>query len=81
LAAVRQADNLPKGGEFPYNPPKQKGAPPYVRTPDGGFRDADGNIWQRDKSGHGGPHWDVQLPNGKHVNVDDNGKVIHGSSK
>jgi RHS repeat-associated protein len=75
LASISQADKLPTSGEFPYNPPKQKGNPPYVRTHDGGFRDADGNVWRRDKSGQGGPHWDVEHPDGSHTNVNDDGSV------
>ncbi|MCL4561672.1 MAG: hypothetical protein M1281_13795 [Chloroflexi bacterium] len=78
LAEISQADKLPKTGDLPYNPPKQKGSPPYVRIHDGGFRDANGNVWRRDKSGHRGPHWDVQHPDGSHTNVDDEGKVISG---
>jgi len=75
LVTIRQADHLPKSGDVPYIPPKQKGNPPYVRTPQGGFRDANGNIWRRDKSGHTGPHWDVQHPDGSHTNVGDDGKI------
>jgi RHS repeat-associated protein len=78
LASISQADKLPMSDDYPYNPPKQKGNPPYVRTHDGGFRDAQGNVWRRDKSGHGGPHWDVEHPDGSHTNVDDEGKVISG---
>lgn len=80
-ALISQKDLLPKSGEMPYTPPKQKGNPPFVRSPQGGFVDKDGNIWTRDKSQHGGPHWDVELPNGKHLNVDDDGKIIGGSAK
>jgi RHS repeat-associated protein len=76
LAAISQTNQLPKTGDFPYVPPKQKGNPPYVRAPQGGFKDANGNIWRRDKSAHGGPHWDVEHPDGSHTNVDDTGKII-----
>ena len=77
-AAIGLAGKLPKKGEFPYVPPKQKGNPPYVRAPQGGFRDANGNIWRRDKSGHRGSHWDVEHPDGSHTNVDDEGRIISG---
>ncbi len=45
-----------------------------------GYRDDAGNIWVRPKPGamHGGPHWDVEHPNGEHTNVDDQGNVIGG---
>ncbi len=77
LMAASQANNLPKGGELPYNPPKQKGNPPYVRAPQGGFKDQNGNIWVRDHSGHyGGPHWDVERPDGGHTIVDDKGNIL-----
>ena len=77
LTSISQADNLPMSGDFPYVAPKQKGNPPYVRTPQGGFRDANGNVWQRDHSGHyGGPHWDVEYPDGTHTVVDDDGNIV-----
>jgi hypothetical protein len=78
LLTIGQSKKLPKAGDFPYVAPKQKGSPPYVRAPQGGSRDAKGNIWRRDKSGHGGPHWDVEHPDGSHTNVDERGEVIHG---
>jgi hypothetical protein len=47
---------------------------------DAPYVDKDGKVWQRDKSEHGGPHWDVEdLKRGTHRNVDDDGMVIHGS--
>ena len=77
LMAASQAKHLPQGGDYPYNPPKQKGNPPYVRTPQGGFVDQNGNVWVRDHSGHyRGPHWDVEHPDGSHTVVDDNGKIL-----
>ncbi|MDD5371051.1 MAG: RHS repeat-associated core domain-containing protein, partial [Anaerolineaceae bacterium] len=79
LAAISQADKLPKSGDLPYNPPKQKGSPPYVRTHDGGFKDNNGNVWKRDHSGHyGGPHWDLEHSDGTHTVVDDTGKILDG---
>ncbi len=73
---ISLGNSLPRAGEFPYNPPKQKGNPPYVRGLQGSFVDESGNVWKRDKSGHGGPHWDVVTKDGKHLNVNDEGDVI-----
>jgi len=74
---ISQKDLLPKSGDFPYVAPKQKENPVAVPVPGGGFRDAAGNIWRRDKSRHGGDHWDVTNPKtGKHKNVSDEGKII-----
>jgi len=80
-ALTSQKELLPKSGDFPYNPPKQKGNPVAVPVRGGGFKDKAGNIWRRDKSRHGGDHWDVELPNGDHLNVDDKGKITGGSAK
>jgi hypothetical protein len=44
----------------------------------GGFKDAYGNVWKWDPSGHAGPHWDVQHPDGSHTNVAPDGTVIGG---
>jgi hypothetical protein len=63
------------GGRI-YIPPKwSHGKPARAR---GGFVDAKGNIWEWAPGGaqHGGPHWDVQHPDGSHTNVAPNGKVI-----
>jgi putative RNase toxin 37 of polymorphic toxin system/K319-like protein/Big-like domain-containing protein len=72
---------LPVEGERPYSPPKQKGNPEIVPEKGGGFKDKDGNIWKWAKDQHGGPHWDVQHPNGSHTNVGPNGNVIGGPMK
>jgi len=58
----------PKGGgpEWVPNPNPGKGASSH------GWEDAKGRVWCPTGQGtraHGGPHWDVQLKNGKHVNV------------
>lgn len=78
------ASNLPlnpgqvvSGGRI-YIPPKSGRGQP-VRDPKGrGFIDAKGNVWEWAPGGaqHGGPHWDVQHPDGSHTNVAPNGKVI-----
>ncbi len=70
-----QSDRLPSGGQRPYVPPKKAyGKPQRVRG--GGFEDANGNVWKWDPSGHAGPHWDVQHPDGSHTNVSPEGQVI-----
>ena len=69
---------LPKAGPHPYVAPKQKGNPEVVKTKGGGYVDADGNVWVWDKSGHGGPHYDVQHPDGTHTNVYPDGEVHQG---
>jgi len=70
-----QSDRLPSGGQRPYVPPKKAhGKPQRVRG--GGFEDASGNVWKWDPSGHAGPHWDVEHPDGSHTNVAPDGTVI-----
>ena len=65
-----------------YKPPKK---PPSskdgkVRNPNGqgrGWPDKNGNVWTPTGHGsgaHGGPHWDVQHPDGSHTNVYPGGK-------
>ncbi len=59
-----------------------------------GWKDKRGNVWQRDKSGHGKSrdndgnvidenedHWDVQYPKGGYDNVYDNRHVREGEGK
>ena len=75
------ADQLPTGGSHPYAPPKMKGVDPKnnaVTAPGGqkGFIDADGNVWEWAQEQHGGPHWDVQHPDGSHTNIFPDGKVV-----
>jgi RHS repeat-associated protein len=66
------AGSLPSKGEFPYKPPK--GGPKRVRG--GGWKDANGNTWRWDKSGHGGGHWDVTPAHGPgHTNVFPDGSI------
>jgi Flp pilus assembly pilin Flp len=72
-----QSDRLPSDGQRPYVPPKKAhGKPQRVRG--GGFEDANGNVWKWDPSGHAGPHWDVEHPDGSHTNVSPEGQVIGG---
>ena len=52
----------------------------WVKNPNGkgnGWADADGNVWVPTGPGpaaHGGPHWDVQNPDGNYENVYPGGK-------
>ncbi len=73
------ATNLPLPGQAVsggrvYIPPKS-GRGQAVRKGKG-FVDAKGNVWEWAQDPHGGPHWDVQHPDGSHTNVAPNGKVI-----
>jgi uncharacterized protein YukE len=72
------ADQLPQGGEFPYEPPAGSNGQPLNLGRGQGFRDASGNLWQwaRPNVQHGGPHWDVQKKGGGYVNVSPNGKIL-----
>jgi uncharacterized protein YukE len=71
-------DQLPQGGEFPYEPPAGSNGQPLNLGRGQGFRDASGNLWQwaRPNVQHGGLHWDVQLKGGGYVNVSPNGKIL-----
>lgn len=79
--AQASASNLPLPGQAVsggrvYIPPKSGHGQPVRKGK--GFVDAKGNIWEWAPGGaqHGGPHWDVQHPDGSHTNVAPNGKVI-----
>lgn len=58
-----------------------KGGEQWAKNPSGpgyGWKDRKGNVWVPTGKGakaHGGPHWDVQLPGGGHVNVYPGGRV------
>lgn len=65
----------PNGPKAPGKPGKQdgfcspKGGDDWVKSPKGsGWRDKKGNVWVPTGVGgdaHGGPHWDVQQPDGE----------------
>lgn len=71
-------NQLPVGGTHAYEPPAHAGAGEYVSSPQGGYLDRFGNRWEWAHDAHGGPHWDVQHPNGKHTNVYPDGMVHQG---
>ena len=60
-----------------YIPPRMRGNPEVVRNPTGrGYIDRAGNVWEWARHAHGGPHWDVQHPNGTHTNVFPDGFIL-----
>lgn len=72
----------PNGPKAPGKPgpdegfcPPKKGKPVWGNAPNGrgsGWVDADGNVWVPTGPGadaHGGPHWDVQKPDGGYDNI------------
>lgn len=71
----------PNGAKAPGKPSSEegfedpRGGEDWIPNPNGrgkGWKDADGNVWVPTGQGsdaHGGPHWDVQLPGGDHINV------------
>jgi RHS repeat-associated protein len=72
------ANQLPQGGEFPYQSPKGANGQPLNLGGGQGFLDASGNVWQwaRPNVQHGGPHWDVQLKGGGYANVSPEGNIL-----
>ena len=62
-----QAPGKPTEQDGYYPPKKWDGK--KVKNPKGpgyGWPDKDGNIWvPTGPKGHGGPHWDVQVPRGR----------------
>ena len=73
-------NHLPTGGTHPYEPPAHAAADAVVPHPEGnGFVDRFGNRWEWARDPHGGPHWDVQHPNGMHTNVYPDGMVHQGA--
>jgi hypothetical protein len=76
LWAHSHEDELPTGGAKPYIPSKKGRGKPFWNAGQGGFEDANGDIWKWDKSGHGGGHWDVSdKKGGGHINVNPDGSV------
>jgi len=81
LGMYSHQNDLPSGGQKPYIPPKKGRGQPFWHPGQGGFEDANGDIWKWDKSGHGGGHWDVSdKKGGGHINVNPNGS-IRGAGK
>jgi Bacterial toxin 37 len=74
-----QAPGIPTAADG-FTPPKRWNGN-KVKSPNGneyGYPDSKGNVWVPTGAGpkaHGGPHWDVQHPDGSHTNVYPGGKV------
>ncbi len=64
-----------------YHPPKNWDGKKVRHKRGWGYPDKKGNIWiPSGPNGHGGPHWDVQYPDGNYDNVVPGG-YIRGSNK
>lgn len=71
----------PAGAKAPGKPTEAEGfldpadGERWVKNPNGkgfGWEDANGNVWVPTGHGataHAGPHWDVQMRDGTHLNV------------
>ena len=70
-------DKLPIAGTHAYGSPQPD--PEVAPNPEGaGYLDADGNVWQVDRTKTQWFEWDVQHPSGLHTNVGIEGEVTHG---
>jgi hypothetical protein len=70
---------LPNSGDHPYVSP---GPEEVVQAPGEkpGYLDSEGNVWQVDRTkARTGRffEWDVQTPDGGHINVGSDGTVTH----
>jgi RHS repeat-associated protein len=88
VALVRGIQALQQGAHDPGMPTKADGHEPpknwdgkKVKNPNGpgaGYPDRRGNVWVPTGPGpgaHGGPHWDVEHPDGSHTNVYPGGRT------
>ncbi len=76
---LRQA-NLPTGGSYPFIPPKYwRTHQPLRKNSKGEFIDVRGRRWRKGPTRTEGEtwEWDVQLPNGDHLNIDWSGNITH----
>lgn len=81
---VLRDHNLPTGGEFPFVPPKHwRPNQPLRKNSKGEYIDSKGRRWRKGPSRTEGEdwEWDVQLPNGDHLNIDWGGNVTHPRPK
>jgi filamentous hemagglutinin len=70
-----------RGGFARYVPPDDWNPTERLpRGPQNGYVDNKGNEWVRGPSRTAGQpfEWDVQLPDGRHLNVSLDGKITHG---
>jgi RHS repeat-associated protein len=76
---ILNGKGLPSRGDYTFEPPKRwNPTEPLKRGDNGGYLDAHGNEWMNPRGQlQGERHWDVQLPDGSHVNVLPNGSIPH----
>lgn len=77
---VLHEHHLPTHGDYPYVPPKnwQPHQPPRKNSK-GEYIDSKGRRWHKGPTRTEGEdwEWDVQLPNGDHLNIDWGGNITH----
>lgn len=76
--------NLPTGGGFPFVPPRHwRSNQPLRKNSNGEYIDSKGRRWRKGPSRTEAEdwEWDVQLPNGDHLNIDWGGNVTHPRPK
>jgi hypothetical protein len=84
LDEVLKRHNLPRGGHVPFVPPKYwNPSQPLHKGGQHGFIDGKGREWTKGPTRTPGQHfeWDVQLPDGGHLNVDWDGNITHPKAK
>ncbi len=77
---IIQSKGLPLEGDVKFSAPKNwHVTEPLPRGPKKGYMDADGNEWVKSKGSEmqGVKHWDVQTPDGGHINVLPDGRIAH----
>ena len=81
---VLREHHLPTGGEFPFIPPKNwRPHQPLRKNRSGEYIDLKARRWRKRPTRTQGQawEWDVQLPNGEHLNIDWDGNVTHPQPK
>jgi hypothetical protein len=81
---VLRQHNLPTGGAFPFIPPKHWRSHQSVRkNSKGEYIDIKGRCWRKgaSRTEEESWEWDVQLPNGDHLNIDWAGNITHPKPK
>ncbi len=71
---------LPIGGDVPFEPPNNwYPTEPLPKGPKKGYVDKKGREWTKGPTRTSGQdwEWDVQLPDGGHLNIDWDGTVTH----
>ena len=81
---VLREHHLPIEGAFPYVPPKNwRPHQPPRKNSKGEYLDIKGRRWRKGPPRTEGEtwEWDVQLPNGEHLNIDWGGNITHPQPK